>query len=59
RPGQLLNLSQVAERLNVSERYVRHLVSNRRIANVKIGGLIRFTAEAVEELIERGTRTSG
>lgn len=53
-PQQLMNISDVARRLSVSERYVRHLVYTRRIAYVKIGRHVRFEQEALQRLISDG-----
>lgn len=48
----LLDIPAVAARLGVSERFVRRLVSERRIAYLKIGHFVRFEAEQVEQWIE-------
>jgi excisionase family DNA binding protein len=44
RPGadRLLTPEDVAERLNVSLRFVRRLCHERRLAYVKVGRLVRF-----------------
>lgn len=52
----LLNVTQAAERLNVSEHYIRRLVRERRIAVVKLGRHVRFRPEDLDALIEKGLR---
>ena len=54
RGDDLLTLDQVAERLNTSTRFVRRLVTERRIRFTKIGKYIRFTSADVEMFIEAG-----
>ena len=39
---QLLTIDQLAERLGVTERYIRRLVAERRVSYRKLGKLIRF-----------------
>lgn len=51
-PHALLDIADVAERLAVSERFVRRLVFERRIPFLKIGHFVRFEAEVVERWIE-------
>lgn len=51
---KLLTVEEVAERLNVSVRNVRHQVFHRRIPIVKIGRLVRIEEAEVEALIDRG-----
>jgi excisionase family DNA binding protein len=46
----------VAERLGVSERYVRRLIAERRIAHIKLGGPIRFVPGDVERFIDESRR---
>lgn len=52
--GRLLTIDEVADRLNVSVRNVRHQIFHRRIPVVKIGRLVRIEEAEVEALIERG-----
>lgn len=47
----LFDVSQVAERLGVGERFVRRLVSERRIPFLKIGRHVRFKPNDLEEWI--------
>lgn len=54
---QLLTVEEVAERLNVSVRNVRHQIFQRRLAVVKIGRLVRVDERDLEALIERGRVT--
>jgi excisionase family DNA binding protein len=49
----LLTGEDVAELLKVTPRFVRRLVSQRRIEYVKVGRLVRFAPEAVAAYIER------
>ncbi len=49
-----LTLIEAADYLNVSERYVRRLVAERRIAFHKIGHLLRFQAEDLQAFFEAG-----
>jgi excisionase family DNA binding protein len=52
--SRLLTVEEVAERLNVSVRNVRHQIFQRRLAVVKIGRLVRVDERDLEALIERG-----
>jgi excisionase family DNA binding protein len=47
----LLDIPGVAERLAVSERYIRRLVFERRIPFVKLGHFIRFDPAEIERWI--------
>ncbi len=51
---RLLNPKQVADRLGVSERWVRDHATRRspRIAVVKLGPLVRFRAADIEDFLE-------
>jgi excisionase family DNA binding protein len=51
--NRLLTSDEVAARLQVTPRFVRRLVAERRIEYVKDGRLVRFRASAVIEYIER------
>ena len=48
----LLTLTETANRLATTDRHVRRLVSERRIAYVKVGGKLRFSARDIEGFIE-------
>jgi excisionase family DNA binding protein len=50
----MLTIEQVAERLNMSVRYVRRLVADRRIAFHKMGRAIRVHVADVDAFIEAG-----
>ncbi|MDP9232976.1 MAG: helix-turn-helix domain-containing protein [Actinomycetota bacterium] len=47
-------MGQAAERLNVSERNVRHQIFQGKIGIVKIGRLVRIDERQIEELIDAG-----
>jgi excisionase family DNA binding protein len=49
----LLDIRAVAARLAVLERFIRRLVSERRIPYLKIGHFIRFDSGDVERWIEQ------
>ncbi len=49
----LLDITQLAERLGVSERFVRRLVEERRIPFLKIGKYVRFDPDDVDRWIAR------
>ena len=49
--GALLDVTQVAERLCVSTRFVRRLVDERRIPFCKLGKFVRFDPREVEAWI--------
>lgn len=53
--GDLLTITQAAERLGTSPRFPRRLVSERRITFVKIGRHVRIPSEAIEQLIAENT----
>lgn len=48
----LLDVPQVAERLNVSERSVRRWAYEKRLSSVKLGKLLRFKQKDVEQFVE-------
>lgn len=53
-PDRLLTVVEVADRLNVLERFVRRLISERRIAFTRIGRHVRIPESAVEAYITAG-----
>jgi excisionase family DNA binding protein len=55
--ARLLTIADTAERLNVSERHIRRLVFERRIAYRKIGRFVRFHPDDLAEYVE-GQRVS-
>jgi excisionase family DNA binding protein len=52
--GHPLTLPEAAAYLNVSERYMRRLVTERRIPYFKVGRLLRFLAEDLDAFFEAG-----
>ena len=61
--GRLLTVVEVAERLSASDRYVRRLLFEGRIAFVKLGdgkrSPVRIPEKALEAFIERGYVEAG
>lgn len=54
-PGStLLSISDAADRLGVTERYIRRLVSERRVPFYKVGRLIRFQESDLETWLNAG-----
>ena len=51
---QLLDVSEVAERLSVSPRFIRRLVSERRIPYCKLGKFVRFDAAEIADWVAQG-----
>ncbi len=51
--GTLLDITALAERLGVTERFVRRLVAERRIPFLKIGKFIRFEPADVAAWIDQ------
>jgi excisionase family DNA binding protein len=52
--GPPLTLAEAAAYLNVTERFMRRLVAERRIAFHKVGHLLRFRATDLEAFLEAG-----
>jgi excisionase family DNA binding protein len=50
---ELLSTEEVARILHTSERMVRRLVSERRIAYVKVGRCVRFEPVAIRSYVEQ------
>lgn len=48
---ELLDIAQLAERLGVTERFVRRLVEERRIPFLKIGKFVRFDPADIDRWI--------
>jgi excisionase family DNA binding protein len=48
---ELLDVHQAAERLNVSERFIRRIVAERRIAVYRIGRHVRLREHDIEAFI--------
>ncbi len=51
-PQPLLDIDQAAERLNVTPRFIRRLIAQRRIDYLKIGKFIRFHPDDLDNWIE-------
>ena len=49
-----LTLAEAAAYLNVSERFVRRLVAERRVAFHKVGHFVRFRAADLDAFLEAG-----
>ncbi|WP_329176386.1 excisionase family DNA-binding protein [Streptomyces sp. NBC_01477] len=54
-PERLLNVAEAAERLGTGERFVRRLISERRIAFVKVGRHVRLSEAVLEAYVEANT----
>lgn len=54
RTRELLTVNEVAEQLGTSTRFVRRLVSERRIAFVYLGRSVRIAQKDVDEFVDRG-----
>ncbi len=54
-PDPLLDKHQVAQRLNVGVRFVERLISEKRIAYVKVGRHVRVRTSSLEEYIRACT----
>ncbi|WP_368956972.1 excisionase family DNA-binding protein [Parafrankia soli] len=52
--GEILTVEQAADRMNMSVRYVRRLVADRRIAFHRIGRSIRLMATDVDAHVAAG-----
>jgi excisionase family DNA binding protein len=48
----LMNIEQAADRLGVSVRHMRRLVSERRIPYLKWGHLLRFDPNVIDEWLD-------
>lgn len=53
-PVPLLTVAQAAEFLGTGERFVRRLVSERRLPYVKVGKYVRIERAALDAFIESG-----
>ena len=51
---RLLTVEAAAERMSTSVRFVRRLISQRRIEFVKVGRQVRISESALAEFIEAG-----
>jgi excisionase family DNA binding protein len=57
-PTQLLTIEQAAAYLGTGERFVRRLITQRRIPFIKLGKHVRLERSALDEFIDAG-RVSG
>lgn len=53
---KLVDIATVAKLLDVGERYVRRMVTERRVPIVKIGHYVRFDVDEVLASVERQRR---
>ena len=53
---QLITIDQLAERLGVTERYVRRLVAERRVPYRKLGKLVRFAEHEIAAWLDTTRR---
>lgn len=51
---RLLTIAEAAERLNVKERFIRGLISGKRIPYSKVGHYVRIHESDLEAFIEAG-----
>lgn len=49
-----LTVPQAAEYLNTSERFIRRLIAERRVAFHRVGRHVRFTAADLDAFVESG-----
>ena len=54
----LLDIKEAADRLGTTERHMRALITDRKIAYIKVGRLIRFDPKSLDEWIEANTITA-
>lgn len=57
--GDLVNIAWVAKKLDVTPRYVRRLVAEKRLAYVKVGRLVRFERDEVYRFIRERRVAAG
>jgi excisionase family DNA binding protein len=53
-PARLLTVAEAAERLNTTERFVRRLVEERRIAFTRLGRHIRLAESDLDAFVAAG-----
>ena len=51
----LLDINEAADRLGTTERHIRALIADRKIAYIKVGGLVRFDPSALDAWIKANT----
>ncbi len=52
--GALLTVAQAGEYLGTGERFIRRLITERRIAYVKIGKYVRLECATLDALVDSG-----
>ena len=52
--GPLLTVAQAGDYLGTGERFVRRLITERRIAYVKLGKYVRLQRSALDAFVEAG-----
>ena len=50
---QLLDIATLAQRLAVSERFIRRLVNERRIPYIKVGYFVRFDPRDLDQWVDK------
>ena len=55
---QLLTMDQLAERLGVTRRHVRRLITERRVPFVRVGRFIRFDPAEISAWLDRARVTA-
>ena len=58
-PDRLLDVHEVAQITGTTERFARRLVSERRIATVKVGKFVRVRSSDLDAWIVANTRPAG
>lgn len=53
---QLMTISQLAERLGITERHLRWLVAERRVPYLKVGRLVRFDVSEIVDWLDSTRR---
>jgi excisionase family DNA binding protein len=54
----LLDIKEAADRLGTTERHMRALIADRKIAYIKVGRLVRFDPSALDTWIKANTITA-
>ncbi|MGY1637574.1 excisionase family DNA-binding protein [Geodermatophilus sp. SYSU D00742] len=52
--GPLLTVAQAGEYLGTGERFIRRLITERRISFVKVGKYVRLERSALDALVDAG-----
>jgi excisionase family DNA binding protein len=53
-PVQLYTVEQAAEHLNTTERFIRRLIAERRIAFTRLGRHVRIQADVLDDFVNAG-----